>query len=135
MISGLERASLRSFTEVAGGETAEDRRRERYELWTAPYTTDSALLAPRRVAVVAHEGVGAVGDGWYARGSDASAAVEFVRLADGVRKLLPALGESFAYDQIPTIGNGQVSISARRRAVGRFETTLVLVPIDAIPDV
>jgi len=127
---GIDMAWTQAYGVLPGGVTF-----ERYELWTAPYTTDSALLAPRRVAVVAHEGVGAVGDGWYARGSDASAAVEFVRLADGTHKLLPALGEGFAYDQIPTIGNGQVSISARRRAVGRFETTLVLVPIDAIPDV
>ena len=127
---GIDMAWTQAYGVLPGGVTF-----ERYELWTAPYTTDPTLLAPRRVAIEVYQGVGAVGSGWYARGSDASGAVEFVRLADGARKLLPALGEGFAYNQRPTLGNGQVSIRARRRAVGRFETTLVLMPIDAIPDV
>lgn len=127
---GVDMAWTQAYGVLPGGVTF-----ERYELWTAPYTTDSTLLAPRRVAAQAYDGAGAVGDGWYASGTTVSGPREFVRLADGARKLLPAPGDDFAYDQIPVLGNGQLAIRARRRTPGRFETTLFVMPLDALPDV
>jgi len=108
---------------------------DRYELWTAAYVTEAALIAPRRVAIEPYEGVGAVGSGWYMSGATVSGPQQFVRLADGARKRIPAPGDGFEYDQRPVLGNGYVAMPASRRAPARFESTLFVVPIDAIPDV
>jgi hypothetical protein len=108
---------------------------DRYELWTSPYTTDPALLALRLVSAVAFEGIGAVGDGWYALGSDGSRPYELMRLSDGARKELPAPGDGFAYDRIPAIGGGLIAAEASRLSSPGFERTLFVTPIAALPDV
>ena len=127
---GVDMAWTQAYGVLPGGATF-----ERYELWTAPYTTNAALPAPRRVAIEVYQGQGVVRSGWYASGRTDSGARDFVRLADGARRRLPALGDGFASDRRPVLGNGQLAIVASRRAVGRFETTLFVVPIDAIPDI
>ena len=107
---------------------------DRYELWTAPYATDSASLTPRKVLDLEREPtLAAIGDGWYAfSGGDPT---ELVRLSDGHRKRLPRPADEWD-TQVPSfVAGGLLGVSGRRRAPGRFETTLFVVPLDAIPDV
>ena len=106
---------------------------DRYELWTAPFTADTAALAPRRVAAVTNEGINVVGDGWYMIGT-AGPVIELVRLSDGTRKVLPALGDGFAINAAPVIREGIVAARAERRLPTRIESTVFLIPIASLPD-
>ncbi len=107
---------------------------DRYELWTAPYTTDPAALAPRLVGPIAYEGMGVVGNGWYVHGTVGSDALTLVRLSDGARKQLPPSGDGFIGDRRPIIGGGHIAAEASRRSPTGFERTLLVTPIDTLPD-
>lgn len=108
---------------------------DHYERWTAPYTTDPALLAPRLVGAVAFEGMGVVGDGRYVDGSDGLGPRELIRLSDGARKAQPLPGDRCTYDRIPVIGGGLIAGEASRRSPTGFERTLFVTPIDTLPNV
>jgi len=126
---GVDMAWTQGYGVLPGGVTF-----ERYELWTAPYTTDAAALRPRKVLDLESEPTLAViGEGWYAfSGGDPS---ELIRLSDGHRKRLACLADAWDAEVPAFVAGGVLGVPGRRRAVGRFETTLFVVPIDAIPDI
>jgi len=126
---GVDMAWTQGYGVLPGGVTF-----ERYELWTAPYTTDAAALRPRKVLDLESEPTLAViGEGWYAfSGGDPS---ELIRLSDGHRKRLARPADAWDAEVPAFVAGGVLGVPGRRRAVGRFETTLFVVPIDAIPDI
>lgn len=107
---------------------------ERTELWTAPYTNDRLALAPRLVTVLPRQPlVTVVGDGWYGFGT--AGGTDLFRLNDGHHKHLAPLIDGWETQFTQCIAAGIVAFTTRRRAIGRFESTLFLIPIDAILDV